>query len=55
MICARCNHAVLPGQLYARRVVNMIVGGTKLASVPMHIACPNEREVHRAQMWGRWT
>jgi hypothetical protein len=42
MFCTRCNHEILPGQIYRRW------------PRPHHIACPTAREVKQALRWGRW-
>jgi hypothetical protein len=45
MTCARCGHAILPGQIYR------LWGSLR----PAHVACPSERQIRQAKLWGRWT
>jgi hypothetical protein len=47
VICPRCFTPVLPGQLYVEKP-----GGPQ--TLPVHVACPTEREIERAVMWDRW-
>jgi hypothetical protein len=42
--CARCAQPIQPGQLYQPR---SSWGG------PLHVSCPNQREIEHAQRMGR--
>jgi hypothetical protein len=48
MVCARCDHDILPGQLWRSYPVWSKQGK------PAHVACPTAREVQTALLWGRW-
>lgn len=48
VLCARCFHEILPGQLYRRHDCSW--GINQIA----HLACPTAREVEIAARWGRW-
>jgi hypothetical protein len=48
VICARCGHDILPGQLWHSYPIWMPKGS------PAHVACPTMREVQTALLWGRW-
>jgi hypothetical protein len=47
LVCGSCGHDVLPGQLYQCKRDGSHV-------VPAHVACPSERQIERARLWGRW-
>jgi hypothetical protein len=48
VICPRCGHEILPGQLWRSYPIWAQKG------TPAHVACPTPGQAERAALWGRW-
>lgn len=51
LMCVKCGYRIKPGQLYVR--TGRVELGVGVVYGPIHVSCPNAREVAHAERMGR--